>query len=178
LLAIWLEAMKSAQSHFPAVAFDWDQPDCGLADLFVAPHHFDVLIAMDVDADIIGDWLSGLLHGTRAITPSGNFSSPTGFASYQTIHGTCDRLAGTGKASPLGMIMAIAMLLEHSFNLLAPAAALRSAIRHVLHQGHRTGDLARPAKPSRHPIAGTNEMSDLVTAALYELSIAPAESAA
>jgi 3-isopropylmalate dehydrogenase len=176
LLGIWLAAMEDARKAFPTVEFDWDQPDCGLADLFTAPHRFDTLIATDVDADIIGDWLSGLLHGTRAITPSGNFSSPTGFASYQTIHGTCDRLAGTGKANPLGIMMAVGMLLEHSFGLTTEAGAIRSAIRHVLAQGHRTGDLLRPGVAPAKPVLGTEAMAELVLDALPGfLPAAPAE---
>ena len=163
MLAIWLAAADEAKAEFPGVAFDWDQPDCGLADLFIAPKNFDVIVAMDVDADIIGDWLAGLLHGTRALTPSANYSSPLGFASYQTVHGTCDRLAGTDKASPLGMLMAVAMMLENSLALPAEAAAIRHAIRDVLRAGHRTGDIATRKTA---PAVGTTAMCQLVLDAL------------
>ncbi len=161
MLRVWLEAMERVKADYPDVEFDWDQPDCGLADMFIAPGRFDVVIAMDVDADIIGDWLAGLLHGSRALTPSGNFTSPTGFASYQTIHGTCDRLAGTGKANPLGMLMACAMLMECSLGMLREANGLRESIRQVLAQGYRTGDITRPSDPPGM-LLGTEQMAQRV----------------
>ena len=165
LADLWLDVFQSVGKQFPQVSFDWDHPDPGLTDLFIRPEEFDVVVALDVDADIIGDFLAGLLHGTRAITPSGNFDPASKFASYQTIHGSADSLAHQNKANPIGMIMAAAMLLELSFDMPQAATIIRTATMEVLREGYRTSDIF-PRDSKLHKLVGTKEMTDLIVHAM------------
>ena len=165
LADLWLDVFFAEGKLFPQVSFDWDHPDPGLTDLFIRPEEFDVVVALDVDADIISDFLAGLLHGTRAITPSGNFDPASKFASYQTIHGSADSLANQDKANPIGMIMAAAMLLELSFNMSREAKMLRTAIMEVLRNGYRTPDIC-PRESKLYKLVGTTEMTDLIVQAI------------
>jgi 3-isopropylmalate dehydrogenase len=64
-------------------------------------------------------------------------------------------------ANPLATILAAAMLLRHSLQLEAEAAAIERAVQVVLQQGHRTRDLATAA-----PWLTTAEMGSKVIAAL------------
>jgi len=169
LAKLWIEVFEAVNHEFPEVSFDWDHPDCGLADMFITPHKFDVVVALDVDADIISDFLSGLLYGTRAITPSGNFDPSSGFATYQTIHGSADVLAGQDKANPIGMIMAVAMMLELSFGMAKEADLIRNAVRNVLLQGYRTSDIF-PMKSHNHKLVGTAEMKEKIVEAIQKLN--------
>jgi len=161
LTRMWLEIFEEMNKRFPAVEFDWDHPDAGLADLLINPEGYGVLVALDPDADMISDFLSCLLHGTRAITPSGNFDSASGFATYQTIHGCGVALGGKNKANPIGMIMAVAMLLEYSLEMPLEAESLRGAVRKVLFKGYRTADIFLPHIPS-NKLVGTLEMRDRI----------------
>jgi 3-isopropylmalate dehydrogenase len=54
------------------------------------------------------------------------------------------------------------MLLRHSGGDEASAARIEAAVRAVLAQGLRTGDIARPGEP----VVGTVQMGDAVVAAL------------
>lgn len=166
---LWIKVFESVNKEFPDVRFDWDHPDSGLTDMFISPKNFDVVVALDVDADIISDFLSGLLYGTRAITPSGNFDPFTRFATYQTIHGSADNLAGKDKANPIGMIMAASMMLELSFNMSNEANLIRRAIKNVLKHGYRTVDIF-PVNGQNHGPVGTEKMKELIIEEIHKLN--------
>jgi 3-isopropylmalate dehydrogenase len=165
LAALWLDVFESTRADFPDVEFDWDHPDPGLANIITSPSRYDVVVALDVDADIISDFVSALLYGSRAITPSGNFDPDSGFATYQTIHGSADSLTGQNKANPIGMIMAGAMMLEHSFGMSGEASWIRSAVRNVLSRGFRTLDIMKRGS-SDNTLVGTSEMTQLIVDAI------------
>ncbi len=169
LTDLWIEIFEAINQEFPEVSFEWDHPDCGLTDMFITPEKFDVVVALDVDADIISDFLSGLLYGTRAITPSGNFDPSGGFATYQTIHGSADVLAGQNKANPIGMIMAASMMLELSFDMSKEANLIRNAIRNVLLQGYRTADIFS-VNSHNHKLVGTIEMKEHIIETIRNLN--------
>ena len=68
-------------------------------------------------------------------------SGDEGQAVYQTGHGGANDLAGTDRANPVGQILALASLLEESFDLDYMAAAVREATNAVLAAGWRTADV-------------------------------------
>ncbi len=168
LAGLWEEVIDGIHADFADVTVNWDHPDAGLADIFLAPEEFDVLLALDVDGDIISDFLSALLHGTRALTPSANINPSNRFSTYQTIHGSADDLAGRDKANPIGMIMAAALMLELSFGLVREAGLIRSAVRKILSDGFRTADVLTRQDASQH-LVGTTRMTELVTEAIRKL---------
>jgi 3-isopropylmalate dehydrogenase len=81
---------------------------------------------------------------------------------YEPIHGSAPDIAGKGVANPLATILSLAMLMRHSLDQEAAAARIEAAVRKVLAQGLRTGDIAEPGKRT----VGTREMGDAVIAAL------------
>ena len=71
-------------------------------------------------------------------------------------------IAGKGLANPLAMILSVAMMLRYTFNLLEPAMRIESAVKKILAQGLRTGDIHEADMKK----VGTREMGDAVVAAL------------
>ncbi|HNS92593.1 MAG TPA: isocitrate/isopropylmalate family dehydrogenase, partial [Thauera sp.] len=65
-------------------------------------------------------------------------------------------------ANPLATILSAAMMLRYTFNQEESARRVESAVKKVLAQGYRTGDIHEPGTKR----VGTREMGDAVLAAL------------
>ena len=65
-------------------------------------------------------------------------------------------------ANPLATILSAAMMLRYTFNQEAAAQRIERAVKKVLAQGYRTGDIFEPGTKR----VGTREMGDAVLAAL------------
>ena len=161
---LWRSVFEAVGAKFPDVQFVCQHPDAGFADMLIQPQAFDVVAALDADADIISDGVAAVIHGTRAVTAAGNFTADGRFATYQTIHGSAEELAQKDVANPLGMVQAMEMMLRLSLGLSDKAAILRDAVRRVLQQGHRTADMTRDAAPA----ISTHEMKEHLLHAIRE----------
>lgn len=130
---LWRKAFKEVAYQYSNVRFDVAPPDSGSAEILLAPWKFDVVVAGDVEGDMLSDQLAALIHGTRAVTPSVNCDD-RGFATYQTIHGTAKGLTGKDIANPAGIILAAAWMLERSFGWRTEAKRLHAAVFDVLRE--------------------------------------------
>jgi 3-isopropylmalate dehydrogenase len=81
---------------------------------------------------------------------------------YEPSHGSAPDIAGKGVANPLATILSAAMMLRYTFNQEAAAQRIEAAVKKVLAQGYRTGDIYEPGMKK----VGTKEMGDAVLAAL------------
>ena len=81
---------------------------------------------------------------------------------YEPIHGSAPDIAGKGVANPLATILSAAMMMRYTFGQEAAAARIEAAVRRVLKEGFRTGDIW---SEGMRPV-GTSEMGDAVVAAL------------
>jgi 3-isopropylmalate dehydrogenase len=81
---------------------------------------------------------------------------------YEPCHGSAPDIAGKNLANPLATILSVAMMLRYTFALEDRAQQIESAVKKVLAQGYRTGDIYE-AGTTR---VGTKEMGDAVLAAL------------
>jgi 3-isopropylmalate dehydrogenase len=81
---------------------------------------------------------------------------------YEPIHGSAPDLAGQGKANPLATILSLAMMFRYTIALPDVAERIERAVRRVLQQGHRTGDIALPGEK----VIGTRAMGEAVVAAM------------
>jgi 3-isopropylmalate dehydrogenase len=127
-------------------------------------HDFDVMVAPNLFGDVLGD-LGSVLLGSRGLSFSGNFAAD-GAAVYQTNHGSAYDLVGKDQANPVGQIYSLAMMLRESFSLHDEARLLEDAVAHVWQQGWRTVDIAEAGCKT----VGMNEMGDLISQAVIELS--------
>lgn len=85
-----------------------------LAGFFVLkPQNFEVVVASNLFGDILTDLGSAML-GSIGISPSANINPEGKFPSmFEPIHGSAPDIAGKGIANPIGMIWAVALMLEH-----------------------------------------------------------------
>jgi 3-isopropylmalate dehydrogenase len=68
--------------------------------------------------------------------------TPTGrFGLFEPSGGTAPDIAGKGIANPIAQILSAAMMLHYSFGEHAAAEAIDAAVRRVIADGLRTGDI-------------------------------------
>ena len=114
-------------------------------------------------SNCFGDILSdeaAMLTGSIGMLPSASLGD--GKALYEPIHGSAPDIAGQDKANPLATILSLAMMFRYTFGNSEAAGRIEGAVRKVLAQGHRTGDIALPGEK----VIGTRAMGDAVVAAL------------
>jgi 3-isopropylmalate dehydrogenase len=81
---------------------------------------------------------------------------------YEPSGGTAPDIAGKGIANPIAQILSAGMLLRHSLNEVAAAAAIDAAVRKVIASGLRTGDIWSEGTTK----VGTAEMGDAIAKAV------------
>jgi 3-isopropylmalate dehydrogenase len=115
--------------------------DAAAARLVSDPASFDVLVTENLFGDILSDALAGLV-GSAAMVPSANLGGPTGL--FEPMHGSAPDIAGRGVANPIGIVLAVAELLDAGLGERAAAAAVEDALAAAVAGGARTADTARP----------------------------------
>ena len=86
----------------------------------------------------------------------------TKFGLYEPSHGSAPDIAGKDLANPIATILSAAMMLRFSLDLDEAADAIEAAVKQVLKDGYRTGDIMSEGCKA----VGTKEMGDLIAAAL------------
>src|SRR6202000_677918 len=102
-----------------------------------------------------------MLTGSIGMLPSASLDK-NNKGLYEPSHGSAPDIAGKGVANPLATILSAAMMLRYSFNKGEQADRIENAVRKVLEQGYRTGDILTPGCKQ----VGTVAMGDAVVAAL------------
>jgi 3-isopropylmalate dehydrogenase len=124
------------------------------------PKQFDVMVTGNLFGDILSDEAS-MLTGSIGMLPSASLDE-RGKGLYEPIHGSAPDIAGKGVANPLATILSTAMMLRYTFGQEAAAGRIEAAVKKVLQQGLRTGDIFEAGMKK----VGTREMGDAVIAAL------------
>ena len=65
----------------------------------------------------------------------------TKFGLYEPSHGSAPDIAGQNIANPIATILSASMMLRYSFDLDKEADAIDAAVKQVLKDGYRTGDI-------------------------------------
>jgi len=125
------------------------------------PKQFDVIVTGNIFGDILSDEAS-MLAGSIGMLPSASLDV-NGKGLYEPIHGSAPDIAGQDKANPLATILSLAMMFRYTFARADVADRIESAVRAVLGNGLRTGDIASPGER----VIGTRAMGDAVVAALW-----------
>lgn len=157
---LWREVVTRVAGEYPDVALSHQYVDNAAMQLVRAPKQFDVIVTGNLFGDILSD-CAAMLTGSIGMLPSASLDA-NGKGLYEPIHGSAPDIAGKGVANPLAAILAAALLLRHTFDLLEPAERIERAVGRVLEQGLRTLDImANGMTP-----VGTQAMGDAVVAAL------------
>ena len=160
---LWRETVTSLHAaEYADVELEHMYVDNAAMQLVRAPRRFDVILTENMFGDILSDEASQVT-GSIGMLPSASLRAD-GFGLYEPIHGSAPDIADKDLANPLATILSAAMMLRHSFGLVAEAAAIEDAVRDVLAAGVRTGDIARHGAPA----VGTRAMGEAVCAALKQ----------
>ena len=157
---LWRDVMNELAPDYPDVELTHMLVDNAAMQLVRAPKQFDVVVTGNMFGDILSDEAS-MLTGSIGMLPSASLNE-TGKGLYEPSHGSAPDIAGKGVANPLATILSVAMMLRYSFAREEAAQRIEKAVKHVLSQGYRTGDIYEPGTKK----VGTVEMGDAVLAAL------------
>ena len=149
---IWTRAFAQVGQDFPNIQADHAYVDAACMWMVKNPEWFDVVVTTNMFGDIITD-LGAMLQGGMGIAASGNLH-PGKTSMFEPIHGSAPKHAGKGVASPLGAIMAVAMMLEYLGEAKA-AARVEEAVAALLSSG------AIPSIDTRSGFS-TSQVGDMV----------------
>ena len=157
---LWRDVMIELAPEYPDVELTHMLVDNAAMQLVKAPKQFDVMVTGNMFGDILSDEAS-MLTGSIGMLPSASLDA-NNKGLYEPSHGSAPDIAGKGVANPLATILSAAMMLRYTFNQEAAAQRVEAAVKKVLAQGFRTGDIYEPGTRR----VGTREMGDAVIAAL------------
>ena len=157
---LWRDVMNELAPEYPDVQLTHMLVDNAAMQLVKAPKQFDVMVTGNMFGDILSDEAS-MLTGSIGMLPSASLDEKNK-GLYEPSHGSAPDIAGKGIANPLATILSAAMMLRYTFNMEGDAQRIETAVKKVLAQGYRTGDIYEPGTKK----VGTREMGDLVIAAL------------
>src|SRR5574343_895258 len=157
---LWRDVMNELAPEYPDVELSHMLVDNAAMQLVKAPKQFDVMVTGNMFGDILSDEAS-MLTGSIGMLPSASLDEKNK-GLYEPSHGSAPDIAGKGVANPLATILSAAMMLRYTFGLEAEAVRVESAVKKVLAQGYRTGDIYERGTNK----VGTKEMGDAVRAAL------------
>ncbi len=157
---LWRDVMIEIAHDYPDVELSHMLVDNAAMQLVKAPKQFDVMVTGNMFGDILSDEAS-MLTGSIGMLPSASLDDKNK-GLYEPSHGSAPDIAGKGVANPLATILSAAMMLRYTFGLEEQAQRVENAVKKVLAQGYRTGDIYERGTNK----VGTREMGDAVLAAL------------
>jgi 3-isopropylmalate dehydrogenase len=157
---LWRDVMNELAPEFPDVELSHMLVDNAAMQLVKAPKQFDVMVTGNMFGDILSDEAS-MLTGSIGMLPSASLDE-NNKGMYEPCHGSAPDIAGQGVANPLATILSVAMMMRYTFGKEDVAQRIESAVKKVLAQGYRTGDIFEPGTTR----VGTKAMGDAVLAAL------------
>ena len=143
-MVLWDDVFKRVSADYPDVETESVLVDAMAAKFVLHPEDLSVVVASNLNADILSD-LGSALAGSLGLAASANFNPERRFPSmFEPVHGSAPDIAGQGVCNPLGAIGSAALMLEH-FGLSDEAKAVHRAIEATTGQGVRTRDVGGTA---------------------------------
>lgn len=162
-MVLWDEVFTRVAADYPDVATESVLVDAMSAKFVLQPEDLSVVVASNLNADILSD-LGSALAGSLGLAASANINPEGRFPSmFEPVHGSAPDIAGRGIANPIGQISSGALMLEH-LGRHEEAVRLEAAIAEVTAAGVRTRDIGGTA--------GTTEVTDAIIATLDRQSAA------
>lgn len=157
---VWRETVTRVGRDYPDVQLSHMYVDNAAMQLVRNPRQFDVIVTGNMFGDILSDEAS-MITGSIGMLPSASLDEHNK-GLYEPVHGSAPDIAGQNKANPLATILSVGMMFRYTFGRGDLADRIDAAVKSVLADGLRTGDIARGSEP----VIGTREMGDAVVAAL------------
>ncbi len=160
---LWREIVMDEHRNYPDVELSHMYVDNAAMQLVRWPAQFDVIVTGNLFGDILSDE-AAVITGSIGMLPSASLGAGNP-GLYEPIHGSAPDIAGQDKANPLATILSTAMLLRYSLGEEKAAAMIEAAVRTVLQQGYRTGDIMEKGGQGLK-LVGCREMGERVLAGL------------
>lgn len=163
---LWRNVVEETRKDYPDVELSHMYVDNCAMQLILNPAQFDVIVTGNIFGDILSDEAAAVA-GSLGMLPSASLSGTAedgGQGLYEPVHGSAPDIAGQDKANPLATILSVAMMLRLTFGMRDAADAVEQAVRAVLKDGWRTGDIAGAS--GKGEVVGCSGMGDLVVSRL------------
>ncbi len=157
---LWKEMVIEVGKQYPDVALSHMYVDNAAMQLVRDPKQFDVIVTGNIFGDILSDEAS-MLSGSIGMLPSASLDE-NNKGMYEPIHGSAPDIAGRDLANPLATILSVGMMFRYTLNDVATADRIEGAVKKVIAQGYRTGDIWTEGANK----VSCSEMGDAVVAAL------------
>jgi tartrate dehydrogenase/decarboxylase/D-malate dehydrogenase len=158
-MVLWDETFARVARDYPEVETESVLVDAMSAKFVLKPEDLSVVVASNLNADILSD-LGSALAGSLGLAASANLNPERRFPSmFEPVHGSAPDIAGQGLANPIGAIGSAALMLDH-LGLPDQAERLRKAIEATTGAGVLTRDLG-----------GTASTDQVVTAVIEHLAL-------
>ncbi|PSL00864.1 tartrate dehydrogenase/decarboxylase/D-malate dehydrogenase [Murinocardiopsis flavida] len=139
-MVLWDEVFTRVAADYPDVATESVLVDAMAAKFVLRPEDLSVVVASNLNADILSD-LGSALAGSLGLAASANLNPERRYPSmFEPVHGSAPDIAGKGVCNPIGAVGSAALMLEH-FGLAAEAERVQRAIRTTCAQGVLTADV-------------------------------------
>lgn len=153
---LWRGIVCEVAKDYPDVELEHMLVDNCAMQLVRNPGQFDVILTENMFGDILSDEAS-MVTGSIGMLSSASLNE-TKLGLYEPSHGSAPDIAGKDIANPIATILSAAMMLRFSLDLDEAADAIEAAVRKVLKDGYRTGDIwSEGCKKT-----GTKEMGSLI----------------
>ncbi len=154
---LWRAVVNEVAKEYPDVKVEHMLVDNCAMQLVKDPAQFDVVLTENMFGDILSDEAS-MVTGSIGMLASASLND-TKFGLYEPSHGSAPDIAGKDLANPIATILSASMMLRYSFDLDREADAIDAAVKKVLQDGYRTGDIMSEGCSK----VGCMEMGSLIT---------------
>lgn len=153
---LWRAVVEEVAKDYPDVTLEHMLVDNCAMQLVRDPKQFDVILTENMFGDILSDEAS-MVTGSIGMLSSASLNE-TKFGLYEPSHGSAPDIAGKDLANPIATVLSAAMMLRFSLDLDEAASAIEEAVKQVLKEGYRTGDIYSEGCTK----VGTAEMGSLI----------------
>lgn len=153
---LWRSVVEEVAKDYPEVTLEHMLVDNCAMQLVKDPAQFDVILTENMFGDILSDEAS-MVTGSIGMLSSASLNETT-FGLYEPSHGSAPDIAGKNIANPIATVLSAAMMLRYSLDLDQEADAVEAAVKKVLSDGYRTGDIMSEGCT---PVS-TTQMGDLL----------------
>ncbi|MBR5248559.1 MAG: 3-isopropylmalate dehydrogenase [Lachnospiraceae bacterium] len=136
---LWRNVVIEVAKDYPEVTLEHMLVDNCAMQLVKDPAQFDVILTENMFGDILSDEAS-MVTGSIGMLASASLND-TKFGLYEPSHGSAPDIAGQNIANPIATILSAAMMLRYTFDLDKEAESIENAVKQVLKDGYRTGDI-------------------------------------
>ena len=136
---LWRKVVNEVAQDYPEVTLEHALVDSTAMQLVRNPAQFDVMVTENMFGDILSDE-AAMVTGSLGMLPSASLNE-TKFGLYEPSGGSAPDIAGKDIANPIAAILSASMLLRYSLDLQTEADAIENAVKKVLQDGFRTGDI-------------------------------------